>query len=203
MKVLVACERSGVVRNAFIALGHDAWSCDIYPAQDNGPHLQKDVEQLLTQDWDLMIAHPPCTYLCVAGAKHFKHKDRQLKQLEALQFFRMLLEAPISKIAIENPIGVVSTKIGKPQQIIQPYMFGDPQRKSTCLWLKNLPLLVPTQVVQPKLRTTVNGKSLPQWMYSSQDQATRGTLKMQTIRSRTFQGIANAMAQQWGALADA
>lgn len=191
MKVLVACEFSGVVREAFRAKGHDAWSCDILPPEDDSPyHIHGDVMLYLKEDWDLMIAHPPCTHLAVSGARWFK--DKQEEQAEALDFVRRLMNAPIERIAIENPVSVISTKIRKPDQIVQPWMFGDPFTKTTCLWLKNLPLLQPTNVVDKGERhVTKSGKSLPKWynLPPSEDRA--------KIRSRTFEGFAKAMAEQW------
>lgn len=182
MRVLVACEFSGRVREALRKLGHDAWSCDILPADDNSPyHIQDDVLEHLNDGWDLMIAHPPCTHLAVSGARWFK--DKQKEQQEALEFVRLLLEAPIPKIALENPISIISSKIRKPDQIIQPWQFGHGETKATCLWLKNLPKLEPTNIVtgrENKVHRMPPGKD--RWK----------------LRSITFQGIANAMAEQWG-----
>lgn len=182
MKILVACEYSGKVREAFRKLGHDAWSCDLLPADDNSPyHIQGDVLQVLEQDWDLMIAHPPCTHLAVSGARWFKNK--QTEQAEALEFVQQLLNAPIPKIALENPISIISSKIRKPDQIIQPWQFGHGETKATCLWLKNLPKLSPTDIVEGR-----HGKV---WrMPPSKDRW--------KLRSETYQGIADAMAAQWG-----
>ena len=191
MRVLVACEFSGVVRDAFTARGHDAWSCDILPCPKGGQHIQKDVLTVLGRGWDLMIAHPPCTHLCVSGAAWFKRVDKKLAQIGALQFFKALLDAPIEKIAVENPVGIASTRIRPADQIIQPYWFGDPQRKTTCLWLKNLPPLVPTNKVEPKYVYYPSGKR-PAGQEVSQ-RSRRGL-----IRSITFPGLAAAMAQQWG-----
>lgn len=190
MKVLVACEYSGTVRDAFTALGHDATSCDFLPAETPGKHYQGDVMDILNDGWDLMIAFPPCTHLAVSGAKHF-HKKETL-QAEALNFIRLLLNAHIKKIALENPVGVISTRIRKPDQIIQPWMFGDPFTKTTCLWLKGLPLLKATKVVdRGKRHITKGGKSLPDW-YNLPPGPNRAK-----IRSTTFPGIAKAMASQW------
>lgn len=182
LKVLVACEFSGVVRRAFRALGHDAWSCDLLPAEDHSEHhLCGDVRQVLTQGWDLMIAHPPCTHLAVSGARWFK--DKQAEQVEALDFVRLLLDAPIPRIAIENPISIISSRIRKPDQIIQPWQFGHGETKATCLWLKNLPLLQPTNIVDGRAARVHRMPPGPdRWRE----------------RSRTFEGIAQAMAQQWG-----
>jgi len=183
MRVLVACEFSGTVRRAFRALGHDAWSCDLLPAEGdyNMHHFQRDVLDVLEMDWDLMIAHPPCTHLAVSGSRWFK--DKMKEQAEALEFVRLLMDAPIERIAIENPISVISSKIRKPDQIIQPWQFGHGETKATCLWLKNLPKLVPTNVVEGREARVHRMPPGPdRWKE----------------RSRTFQGIAEAMAQQWG-----
>ena len=147
MKVLVACEYSGRVRDAFIAKGHDAWSCDLLPTDKPGPHFQCDVADILDNDWDLMIAHPPCTHLAVSGARHFAAKKASGVQDEALDFVRMLLNANIPKIALENPISIISSRIRKPDQIIQPWQFGHGETKATCLWLKNLPQLLSLQTL--------------------------------------------------------
>lgn len=181
MKILVACEFSGVVRDAFAARGHDAWSCDLLPSEANGKHIQDDVLKHLRDGWDLMVAHPPCTHLAVSGARWFK--DKQAEQLEALEFVRELLNAPIERIALENPISIISSKIRKPDQIIQPWQFGHGETKATCLWLKNLPPLKPTKIVdgrQPRVHFA--SPSPDRWKE----------------RSRTLPGIAAAMAEQWG-----
>lgn len=193
MKVLIACEESGTTRDAFIALGHDAMSCDILPTSSPGPHYQGDVRDVLGDGWDLMIAHPPCTHLAVSGARWFK--DKAQEQEEALEFVRMLMDAPIPRIAIENPVSIISSRIRKPDQIVQPWMFGDPFTKTTCLWLKGLPLLEADDVVDKGERhVTKGGKSLPAWynLPPSPDRA--------KIRSKTFPGFARAMAEQWGRL---
>lgn len=191
MKVLVACEYSGTVRDAFIAAGHDAMSCDLLPTDVPGPHYQGDVTDILGDGWDLMVAHPPCTHLAVSGAKWFHLKEKQ--QAEALDFVRLLLDAPIPRIALENPVSVISSRIRKPDQIIQPWMFGHEATKTTCLWLKNLPQLVPTKVVGKGARhITKGGNSLPEW-YNLPPSPDRWK-----IRSATFTGIAEAMAAQWG-----
>jgi len=189
MKVLVACEFSGIVRDAFKARGHDAWSCDLIPTEKPGNHYQGDILELLYDemqgDFDLMIAHPPCTYLAVSGARWFK--DRPKEQELGLKFVRALMDADVPRIALENPIGVISTKIRKPDQIIQPWQFGHGEVKATCLWLKNLPLLKPTQVVEGRNpRVHYESPSPDRWKN----------------RSRTCQGIADAMAEQWGSLGD-
>jgi site-specific DNA-cytosine methylase len=181
MRVLVACEFSGVVRDAFRERGHDAWSCDLLPTEVEGPHFQCPVEEILNQGWDLMIAHPPCTHLAVSGARWFKEKQQE--QLEALAFVKLLLEAPIDKIALENPISIISSKFRKPDQIIQPWMFGHGETKATCLWLKNLPKLVPTDIVEGReQRVWKMGPSENRWKE----------------RSRTLEGIGKAFAEQWG-----
>jgi len=185
VKVLVACEFSGIVRDAFIKRGHDVVSVDLLPSEQEGPHIVGDVVEVLDQGWDLMIAHPPCTYLAVSGARWFK--DRQEEQQDALSFFKKLLDSNIPKIAIENPIGVVSTKIRKPDQIIQPWQFGHEETKSTCLWLKNLPLLSPTKIME------VRNKNLTP---SGQNKLGPSPTRWKE-RSRTYKGIAEAMAEQW------
>ena len=191
MRVLVACEYSGVVRDAFNARGHFAMSCDLLPSDAPGMHYQGDVRDVLDGGWDLMIAHPPCTHLASSGAKWFKNK--QVEQAEALDFVRLLLNAPISRIALENPVGVISTQIRKPDQIVQPYEHGHEATKTTCLWLKNLPPLRPTNIVGKGSRhVTKSGRSLPEW-YNLPPSADRWK-----IRSATFPGIAAAMADQWG-----
>jgi hypothetical protein len=192
VKVLVACEYSGAVRNAFRKLGHDAWSCDLLPSDDFSMfHFECDVAKIIDEGWDLMVAHPPCTHLAVSGARWFK--DKKQEQEEGLSFVQFLMDAPIPKIAIENPVSVISSRIRKPNQIVQPWMFGDEYTKTTCLWLKELPLLVPTNVVDKgKRHITKSGKSLPEW-YNLPPSEDRWKL-----RSRTFQGIADAMAEQWG-----
>ena len=184
MKVLIACEFSGIVRRAFRDRGHEAFSCDLLPAEDDSIyHYQGDCVGLLGDGWDLMIAHPPCTHLASSGARWFKNK--QVEQAEALAFVRILLEAPINRIALENPIGVISSRICKPSQIIQPWMFGHGEVKATCLWLKNLPPLRPTNIVDGRLpRVHHEPPSPDRWKN----------------RSRTLTGIANAMAEQWGCL---
>ena len=197
MRVLVGCEYSGRVRNAFREAGHDAWSCDLLPSEDDSPfHIQGDVLPLLGQGWDLGIFHPPCTYLAVSGL-HWNKRDpaRAAKTEEALDFVRTLMSAPIERIAVENPVSCISSRIRKPDQIIQPYEFGEDASKKTCLWLKNLDLLTPTQMVAPRL---VDGK--PRW--SNQTDSGQNRLGPSEDRwkerSRTFAGVAKAMAEQWG-----
>ena len=181
LRVLVACEYSGRVREAFRALGHDAWSCDLLESEQPGPHLMGDVRDHLGNGWDLLIAHPPCTHLAVSGARHFHRK--RLEQEDALAFVADLMAAPVARIAIENPVSVISSRIRKPEQIIQPWQYGHGETKTTCLWLKNLPKLTPTNIVsgrEPKCHM------LPP------------TADRWKIRSRTYHGIAAAMAEQWG-----
>lgn len=199
MRVLVACEFSGHVRDAFKRRGHDAWSCDIVPSESGGQHLLGDVTQYLDRDWDLMVAHPPCTFLTVTGNKWFKPEyasrfpDRQRQREEAIAFFMQLATANIPMICIENPVGIMSRLYRKPDQIIQPFLFGHPEPKKTCLWLKNLPQLVSTDVVEPEYHITKSGKRVPKWYYAPSPSPER-----QKMRNRTFQGIADAMADQWG-----
>ena len=193
MKILIACEYSGAVRDAFIALGHDAMSCDLLPTDVEGPHYQGDVADIINDGWDMMIGFPPCQHLAVSGARWFKQKRLDGRQQQGIDFFMSLASASIPKIAIENPIGIMSTKYRKPNQIIQPWQFGHEATKSTCLWLKGLPLLKPTQVVgKGERHVTKSGRSLPKW-YNLPPSENRWK-----IRSKTFQGIAVAMAQQWG-----
>lgn len=185
MRVLVGCEFSGIVRDAFLAFGHDAYSCDLLPTDSPSPfHLQCDVLDVIEAGWDLLIAHPPCTYLAVSGARWlYRDPDRIIKQCEAVSLVQRLMDAPIPRIAIENPIGVLSTVIRKPDQIIHPWQFGHGEVKSTCLWLKGLPSLLPTIIDQgrsPKVHHAVPGPD--RWK----------------DRSRTYPGIALAMAEQWG-----
>lgn len=186
MKVLVACEYSGTVRDAFLAKGHEAMSCDLLPTESPGPHYQGDVRDVLDRDWDLMIAHPPCTHLAVSGARWFK--DKQVEQAEALEFVRLLLDADIPKIALENPVSIISSRIRKPDQIIQPWQFGHDASKKTCLWLKNLPKLEPTNIIikdryanQTPSGQNKLGPSADRWK----------------LRSATYEGIAKAMSEQW------
>ena len=199
MKILVACEYSGRVRDAFRAAGHDAWSCDLLPCDaDPAYHIQGDVVPLLGQGWDLMVAHPPCTYLCSSGLHWNKRVEgRQAKTEAALDFVRTLLSCPIPRVAIENPVGCISTRIRKPDQTIQPWQFGHDASKATCLWLKELPLLRPTAIISPRM---VAGR--PRW--ANQTDSGQNRLGPSTdrwkIRSETYSGIATAMAQQWGTL---
>lgn len=185
MRVLVACEYSGVVRDAFIAAGHDAMSCDLLDTERPGPHHKGDVLPLLGQGWDLMVAHPPCTHLAVSGARHFAAKRADGRQQAALAFVRALLDAPIPRIALENPVSIISSHVRKPTQVIQPWQYGHGETKATCLWLKNLPPLTPTNVVAGRVARVWN-------MWPSPDRWKE--------RSRTYTGIAAAMAAQWGGL---
>lgn len=191
MKVLIACEFSGVVRDAFAALGHDAMSCDLLPTESPGKHYQGDIRDILDAGWDLMVAHPPCTDLAVSGARYFAQKRADGRQQAAIDFFMLIVQAPIEKIAVENPVGIMSTHYRKPDQIIQPFMFGHPESKTTCLWLKNLPPLLPTDILQRAGRWDNQTKSGQNKLPPSPDRA--------KIRSRTYSGIAQAMANQWGA----
>jgi len=183
VRVLIACEYSGRVRDAFIAAGHDAISCDLLPTEQPGPHYQGDVRDLLDSGFDLMIGHPPCTHLAVSGARHFPEKKADGRQDEALAFVRLLMNAPIPRIAIENPVSIISSRVRKPDQIIQPFMFGDPYMKTTCLWLKGLPLLRATNVV--------SGREQKCWKEPPSPDRWKE-------RSRTYPGVAKAMAAQWG-----
>lgn len=186
MKVLVACEYSGTVRDAFARAGHDAWSCDVLPTESPGQHYQGDVRDILGNGWDLMIAHPPCTYLSVSGMHWTTRGLRDPKLTEdALKFVQLLLNADIPRIALENPVSIISTRIRKPDQIVQPWMFGHGETKATCLWLKNLPKLLPTNVVE--------GREQKMWKMSPGKDRWKK-------RSKTYQGIADAMAAQWGTI---
>ena len=192
MKVLIACEYSGIVRDAFAAKGHDAWSCDILPTESPGNHFQGDVLEHLDKGWDLMIAHPPCTYLSNAGARFLYPKgklneDRYKLGLKAKEFFMALYNAPINKICVENPISSKIFALPKYSQIIQPYEYGHPIQKRTCLWLKNLSQLKPTDIIFKRQSTKIPGN----WF-------NKGGKDRQKNRSKFFQGIANAMADQWG-----
>lgn len=183
MKVLVACEYSGAVRDAFRDRGHDAMSCDLLPTDAPGPHYQGDVSNILNDGWDMLIGFPPCTHLAVSGARWFPEKRADGRQQAALDFVRLLMDAPVGKIAIENPVSVISSQIRKPDQTIQPWQFGHGETKRTCLWLKGLPKLTPTDIV--------DGREQRVWkMPPSPDRWKE--------RSKTFKGIANAMADQWG-----
>ena len=182
MRVLIACEYSGRVRDAFRRYGHDAWSCDLLQCEaDPRWHLQQPVEEVLGDNWDLMVAHPPCTHLAVSGSRHFHRKQKE--QAEALDFVRLLMAAPIERWCIENPVSIISSAITPPQQIIQPWQFGHGETKTTCLWLKNLASLKSTQVVEGR---EAKVHRMPPGPDRWKD------------RSRTYQGIADAMGMQWG-----
>lgn len=215
MRVLVACEYSGAVRDAFRAQGHDAMSCDMLPTERPGPHHQGDVRDILRDGWDMLIAHPPCTHLAVSGARWFDGKRQE--QEEALRFVRELMDAPIPRIAIENPVSIISSRIRKPDQVIQPWMFGHDASKATCLWLKGLPMLRPTQFVPGKLFCcglpvpdgagvygcpNCCGDKRAQERWSNQTPSGQNKLSpgpdRWKERSRTYEGIAQAMAEQWG-----
>jgi len=195
MKVLIACEYSGRVRDAFAAKGHIAVSCDILPTEREGMHHQGDIRDILYNGWDLLIAFPPCTYLCSSGLHWNKKRPGRAQQTEqALQFVQLLMEAPIERIALENPVGCISTRIRKFDQRIQPYQFGHDASKQTCLWLKGLPLLAPTQYIEPRI---IDGK--PRW--GNQTDSGQNRLAPSPTRAKerslTYQGIADAMADQW------
>lgn len=235
MRVLVACEYSGRVRDAFIARGHDAMSCDLLPTDVPGPHYQGDVRDIINDGWDLMVSHPPCTYLTIAAEWCYKDEqtkkqkpgvlygaERRAAREEALAFVSLLASAPIKRIAIENPVGVISTRLGRqPSQTIQPWQYGEDASKATCLWLKNLPVLQPTSIIPPRMvcgcgytfrSDTMDNrgcpacrgerKALPRWG----NQTDTGQNKLPPsadrwkIRSETYRGIAEAMADQWGDL---
>ena len=196
MRVLVACEYSGRVRDAFLAKGHEAMSCDLLPTDAPGPHYQGDVFDIINDGWDLMIAHPPCTYLSVSGMHWTTRGLRDPKLTEdALDFVQKLLDAPIAKIALENPVSVISSRIRKPDQIVNPYEFGHDASKKTCLWLKNLQKLIATDYVAPRV---INGRK----RWGNQTDSGQNKLAPSDdrwkIRSATYEGIAKAMAEQWG-----
>jgi hypothetical protein len=180
-RAIVACEFSGVVRDAFAARGWDAWSCDLLPSERPGQHMQRDIRTVSLAGFDLMVCHPPCRFLAVSGARWFA--SRMKEQAEALEFVRWLLGAPVARIALENPVSVISTRIRKPDQIVQPWMFGHPETKATCLWLKGLPLLNPTNIVAGRTARVHSEPPSPERWKN---------------RSRTLPGLAAAMAEQWG-----
>jgi hypothetical protein len=197
-RVLVACECSGRVREAFRTLGWDAWSCDIKPSEDNSPyHIEGDVLPVMNQEWDMMIAFPPCTHLAVSGAAWFEQKRKDGRQQQGVDFFMAIANSKIRRVAIENPVGIMSRLWREPDQIIQPYYFGDEYQKTTCLWLKNLPplqhaaeddfFIKKTHVSKGKFMTDRSGKNRAQWLNAPDAEN----------RARTFPGIANAMANQW------
>lgn len=193
MRVLVGCEFSGIVRQSFTNKGHEAWSCDYLPTEQPGNHTRGNVIDMIELGWDLAIFHPPCTYLCSSGLHWNKRRPERAAQTEeALRLVEELLNADIPKIALENPIGCISSRIRKPDQIIQPWQFGHPESKSTCLWLKGLPKLVPTNV----LAMPESGRWANQTVSGQNKLGPSDTRWME--RSRTYQGIANAMAEQWG-----
>jgi len=183
MKVLIACEYSGIVRDAFAAKGHRAWSCDLLPTESAGPHYQGDVFDIINEDWDMVIAHPPCTHLSVSGARWFKNKKEEQKC--AVDFFMSFINAPVDKMCVENPVSIMSTVYRKPDQIIHPWQFGHGETKATCLWLKNLPLLKPTKIVEGR---EARIHKMPPGPDRGKD------------RSRFYTGFAEAMASQWGNL---
>lgn len=227
MRVLVACEFSGIVREAFRAKGHDAWSCDLLPTEIPGQHIQGDVLKILGEGWDLMVGHPPCTHLAVSGARYFAEKKADGRQQQAIDFFMALINAPVPRIAVENPVCIMSRLYRKPDQIIQPYEYGHCESKKTCLWLKGLPKLMPTSIVEPEWMMTTGaplfgeeptfyrdkkGKRYSKTHYLMgrtqlaryKNQTASGQSRLGPspdgwkIRSRTFPGIAQAMADQWG-----
>ncbi len=185
MRILIACEYSGTVRDAFIRGGHDAMSCDLLPTDTSGPHYQGDVRDVINACWDMMIAHPPCTHLSVSGARHFDLKKLDGRQQSAISFFMMMAKADIPRIAVENPVCIISSIWRKPDQVVQPWQFGHGETKATCLWLKGLPKLEPTNIVEGRESRIHRMPPSPErWKE----------------RSKTYQGIADAMAQQWGDL---
>ena len=203
MRILVACEESQAVTKELRKLGHEAFSCDILECSGGHPewHLQQDVFEVINQGWDIMIAFPPCTDLAVSGARHFERKRADGSQQRSIKFFMDLANAPIEKIALENPIGIMSTEWRKPDQIIQPWQFGDKAQKSTCLWLKGLPKLKHTNIVEKGEFfefTSKKGekKRMPMWYYKALQEA-KTSAQRRTLRSKTFKGIAEAMAKQW------
>ena len=219
MKILVACEESQVVCKAFRNLGHEAFSCDLLPCSGGHPewHFQCDIFEVINKGWDLMVAHPPCTFLTGSGVQwlsnpedkalpfeerrpHPKYPNRRQDMLDSVEFVKALYNADIKHIAIENPVGLLSSRWRKPDQIVQPYMFGDEATKTTCLWLKNLPLLLPTDIVGKGERTVfASGKSHPKW-YADALKNAKTKEERQTLRSKTFEGMAQAFAEQWGCI---
>ena len=205
MRVLVACEESQEVCKAFRALGHEAYSCDIEPCSGGHPewHLQCDALEIIKMRWDLIIAHPPCTYLTNAGNKWFKAEfkerfpDRENQREAAVQFFMSFWNADCARVAIENPQGIMSSRFRKPDQYIEPYMFGDAEKKKTGLWLRGLPALTPTEVVEPVIIECASGAREPRWHMETMHLPPKERSK---TRSKTFPGIARAMAEQWGGI---
>lgn len=221
MRVLVACEFSGTVRNAFRKQGHDAWSCDLLPCEaDPAWHIQGDVLKQFKGNWDLMIAHPPCTHLASSGARWFAEKRNDGRQPDAIKFFMQFTKTKIPLVCIENPVGIMSTFYRKPDQIIQPYQFGHPESKSTCLWLKGLPRLAPTKICEPEYYMVdgkeyrdkkgkryskthyFSGRMQKRWKNQTQNKLGPSEDRWK-VRSQTYQGIADAMADQWGNLTEA
>lgn len=214
LRVLIACEESQAVTKAFRKLGHEAFSCDLLPCSGGHPewHYQQDVFEVIDMGWDIMVAHPPCTFLAVSGAGWLYNKDksrneeRYKNQMDGLEFVHQLMDANIPRIAIENPISVISTYIREPEQIVQPWMFGDEASKSTCLWLKNLPLLQPTKIVgKGEMFEWTDGKTgkikrQPKWYAEAFMKHGTNAAERRTLRSKTFQGMAEAMAKQWSNL---
>ncbi len=224
MTVLVACEFSGTVREAFAKLGHDAWSCDLLPSEiPSEKHVEGDVMQVLNLGWDLIIAHPPCTHLSVSGARHFAEKQKDGRQQQGIDFFMLMVNAKADKIAVENPVCIMSRLYRKPDQIIQPYEYGHAESKKTCLWLKGLPKLTPTKIVEPvwwknpdgtdykdgsgkrysPTHYLMGGKQMAR--YANQTPSGQNKLgpspERAKVRAKTYQGIADAMAAQWGGVA--
>jgi len=206
MKILIACEESQAVCKEFRKLGYEAFSCDILPCSGGHPewHLQEDVTLLLERNWDMIIAFPPCTHLAVSGARHFKEKIKDGRQQQGIDFFMLFANSKCSKVAIENPISIMSTKWRKPDQIIQPFMFGDKARKTTCLWLKNLPKLKPTKIVSEGESVKMGKGKYPKWSHDPVDKHGKkiayNSEEIKILRSKTFPGIAKAMAKQWGGI---
>tara|TARA_R100000951_G_C2567698_1_gene157714 strand:- start:54 stop:695 length:642 start_codon:yes stop_codon:yes gene_type:complete len=203
MKILVACEESQAVTKELRKLGHEAYSCDVLSCSGGHPewHIKKDIFEVINKDWDMMIAFPPCTHLAVSGARHFAQKIADGRQQKGIDFFMNLVNAPIDRIAIENPIGIMSSKYRKPDQIIQPWQFGDKAQKSTCLWLKNLKKLEPTEIVDKgEFIEFISKKGVkkrqPKWYFDALNKA-KTPQERSTLRSKTFSGIAKAMAIQW------
>ena len=204
MKILIACEFSGIVRDAFIARGHDAVSCDLLPTEKPGPHIQGDVLDILDDGWDMMIAHPPCTYLSYAATRSWNDEGRCKKRLDALDFFRQIWESPIEKICVENPMGCASPTIVKYSQIIQPWYWGDGYYKTTCLWLKNLPLLI--HIEHDTLFEERTHVDKPEPIYVCEktgknvhwEESMGGGKNRAKNRAKFWPGIADAMAEQWG-----
>tara|TARA_Y100000592_G_scaffold14549_1_gene20715 strand:+ start:222 stop:875 length:654 start_codon:yes stop_codon:yes gene_type:complete len=203
MKILVGCEESQAVTKELRKLGHEAFSCDILECSGGKPewHIKGDIIPILKKDWDMLIAFPPCTHLASSGARHFPEKIKDGRQQQGIDFFMAMINAPINRIAVENPIGIMSSKFRKPDQIIQPWMFGDKAQKSTCLWLKNLPKLKPTNIVEKGeffefVSKKGEKKRMPLWYYEALQKA-KTPEERSTLRSKTFNGIAKAMAEQW------